>query len=80
MAQATASSSRVRLLRRRQVLQRLGVNTSTLFRWVRDKVFPEPMLLRPNYPVWPEDEVDAWIAARPRGLPKRSRATPLPAD
>jgi predicted DNA-binding transcriptional regulator AlpA len=37
-----------------------------LWRDVRDKRFPAPFELGPNSIGWYEDEIDEWLAARPR--------------
>jgi predicted DNA-binding transcriptional regulator AlpA len=74
----------LRLLRRRQVLDRVGCSAPTLARWVRSGLFPAP--IRPNFAghcsrstmsAWVESEVDQWIAdriaahrgVRPEGAP-----------
>ena len=60
-----------RLLRKREVCARISVNPATLWRWVKDGNFPEPVILNPNCrnpPIaWHESEIDAWIASRPAG-------------
>jgi predicted DNA-binding transcriptional regulator AlpA len=37
-------------------------NRVTLRRWIEEHEFPAGILLGPNTRVWPEDEVEAWIA------------------
>ena len=61
-----------RVLRKREVLARLGgITDTTLWRWRKEGDFPEPVLLNPNarnpHVAWLEAEVDEWIASRPRG-------------
>ena len=53
-----------RVLRRRQVLDRLGISHSTLYTWIRAGVFPKPISLGLNSKAWLEDEVDEFIARR----------------
>ena len=48
----------VRILRRRQLLQKLGISSTTLWQWVRDGKFPSPFDLAPGVPAWLEDTVD----------------------
>ena len=53
-----------RVLRRQQVLNRLGISHSTLYAWIRAGVFPRPISLGLNSKAWLEDEVEAFIAQR----------------
>jgi predicted DNA-binding transcriptional regulator AlpA len=48
-------------------LQEKGVVNSrmTLWRMIRDQGFPPGTLISPNVRAWTDDEVDAWLAARP---------------
>ncbi|WP_418930340.1 helix-turn-helix transcriptional regulator [Gilvimarinus xylanilyticus] len=50
------------LLRRSDVCERLGVSSTTLWRFVRDGRFPEPIQL-PGSKIqgWTERSVDQWI-------------------
>jgi predicted DNA-binding transcriptional regulator AlpA len=52
------------------IVERLGLKSSvTVWRWVREGTFPAPVNLNPSGTLigWFEDEVDAFIANRPRG-------------
>lgn len=53
-----------RLLRRSDVLARVGFSKSTLYALVKSGAFPKPRKLSANIVAWVESEVDAWIAAR----------------
>lgn len=53
-----------RLLRRREVLDRIGVSTSTLYQWMGEGDFPRPVHLGSRLVAWREADVDRWIAAR----------------
>lgn len=44
--------------------RRIVRNRTTLYRWINELGFPGGILLGPNTRAWPEDEVDAWLAAR----------------
>jgi prophage regulatory protein len=54
----------VRILRQRQVLELLGISSSTLWEWVRQNKFPKPFALGPNSRAWLGDEIDAYLLAR----------------
>jgi prophage regulatory protein len=54
----------VRILRQRQVLQLLGISSSTLWEWVRRGRFPKPIAIGPNSKAWLADEIDAHLLAR----------------
>jgi predicted DNA-binding transcriptional regulator AlpA len=61
------------LIRKAEVLRRIGgVDQATLWRWIKAGQFPEPVVVNPDagrqMVAWREHEVEAWIAARPRGL------------
>ncbi|CAD7379494.1 AlpA family transcriptional regulator [Xanthomonas arboricola] len=49
-----------RLLRLRDVLERVGMSKSTLYSRIRDKTFPKPLHLGTSS-VWVESEVADWI-------------------
>lgn len=53
-----------RLLRRGDVLARVGFSKSTLYALMKAGEFPKPRKLSANIVAWVESEVDAWIAAR----------------
>jgi predicted DNA-binding transcriptional regulator AlpA len=51
-----------RLLRKSEVMARVSVRRTTLARRLADGTFPQPVYLRPGAPpLWPEDEIDAFI-------------------
>lgn len=75
MSEATASHGaktgtksweygRPRLLRLPQVLDRVGVARSTLFRLIERGEFPPGVLVAPRCRAWPESAVDAFIRER----------------
>ncbi|PPU41873.1 helix-turn-helix transcriptional regulator [Xanthomonas arboricola] len=49
-----------RLLRLRDVLERVGMSKSTLYSRIREKTFPQPLHLGTSS-VWVESEVTDWI-------------------
>ena len=50
-----------------QLRKKLGnIGNSTLRRWVREGHFPKPVKLGANCVAWRLDEVNAWLASRPR--------------
>lgn len=52
-----------RLLRRREVEQKIGVGRSTLYLWMQQGRFPHPISIGGGRAVgWLASEVDAWIA------------------
>src|SRR5580692_7204980 len=59
-------------MRQRKVLEKyVPVTPATLWSWVKQGKFPQPIQLNPgqlNGPVvWSEDEILAWMSSRPRG-------------
>ena len=43
----------------------LGVNKSTIWRWIQAGSFPRPIKLGSRLTGWPVAVVDEWIATRP---------------
>lgn len=52
------------LLRLPTVIERTGYRRSTLYRKIREGLFPAPIALGPNAVAWSSDSIDAWIASR----------------
>ena len=55
-----------RLLRRDEVEARCGLTRSSIYRLMRSGRFPLPVKVGPRAVRWPEHELDAWLAERPR--------------
>lgn len=60
----TAPSSSSRILRPREVFQRVGLSRTAVYDAARQGKFPRPIKLTERATGWLESEVDAWIAAR----------------
>ena len=63
-----------RLLTRAEVQERCGITRTTVYRLMRSGLFPEPLKIGPRAVRWPESEIEAWIANRPRATGKGARA------
>ena len=61
-----------RLLRLREVLARVGLSRSSLYRLEGLGRFPARVKLSQSASAWRENEVAAWIASRPRACPGRA--------
>lgn len=55
--------SDLQLLRRDEVMKKVGISKSTLYRLIREDGFPQPARVGASS-VWVESEVDAWITTR----------------
>ena len=53
-----------RILRRREVQERTGLPSSTIYDLISAGRFPRPIRLGPRAVGWLSHEVDAWIEAR----------------
>ena len=53
-----------RVLRLKDVLEKVGVSKATAYRLMKEAHFPTPITLGGNSVGWIEAEVDAWIEAR----------------
>ena len=58
----------MRVLRLPEVLARVSLSKSTLWRLINDGQFPQPIKLGPRATGWIEEEVDEWIASRSRAV------------
>jgi prophage regulatory protein len=54
-----------RLLRLRDVKEKTGLGSSTIYRRMADGTFPIPRSLGPNTVRWLQSEIDAWIRSLP---------------
>lgn len=48
------------MLNAEQVLERIPISRTTLFRLERDKLFPQGQAVTPHRKLWFQDEVTAW--------------------
>ncbi len=55
-----------RILRAREVVAAIGVSKATLYRMVNSGQFPRPIRVGARAVGWRMDEIDAWMADRPR--------------
>lgn len=53
-----------RILRRREVLDRVGISQSTLYAWMAAGEFPRPVALGSKLVGWRESDVTGWIESR----------------
>jgi prophage regulatory protein len=56
----------LRVLRRKEVLDKFRISASTLYAWINAGQFPGPIEAGPNTKVWLEDEIDALLIKRAR--------------
>ena len=55
-----------RMLNTRDVVTRVGLHRSTIWKKVRAGTFPAPIQLAENKIGWPETEISDWIKQQPR--------------
>ena len=58
----------MRILRTAEVVERIGLSRSTLWRLERASDFPERVHLGVNSVGWLETDIDSWLNNRRRGL------------
>jgi prophage regulatory protein len=56
-----------KILRARDVAERLGCNVTTVYRWASSGSFPKQIRLSSACVGWREDEIESWIEGRERG-------------
>lgn len=57
-----------RLIRLKEVQYRVGLGRSTIYRWMAEGKFPEPVQLGGYAVAWAEEDIDKWIAQRMNGV------------
>ena len=62
-----------RILRRPEVLDRVGFSQSTLYRLMELGAFPRPVRISTRATGWRSDEVEEWLASRPHTVPESPR-------
>lgn len=53
-----------RLIRLPEVMNRVGLGRSTIYRWMSEGKFPKPVQLGGHAVAWVEEEVECWIAGK----------------
>ena len=66
---------RDQLLTRLEVEKRCRIARTTIYRLMRCGQFPEPIRIGPRAVRWPQSEIEAWLAARPRATGERPVAS-----
>ena len=56
----------MKLLSAEQVMKRIGIGRSSIWRMEQAGEFPARIRLSPNRVAWREDELETWIEARER--------------
>jgi len=67
-----------RILRMREVIQRIGLSRSTIYKLMGNDDFPRPMKLGSQAIGWRDSDIEAWISSRPlsplgRPVPRRRK-------
>ena len=63
--QALCAAGR-RLLRAQELPSRVGLSSETIYRLRKRGQFPDPIQIGAKFVAWYEDEIDEWMAGRPR--------------
>ncbi|MCY3747044.1 MAG: AlpA family phage regulatory protein [Acidobacteria bacterium] len=67
-------TTQTRLLRRTEVERFCQIGRSTIYRLMREGLFPVPIRVGPRAVRWPEHELTAWLARRPRATGESGRS------
>ncbi|OXI70125.1 hypothetical protein CFB81_16450 [Burkholderia sp. AU28863] len=54
----------MKVLRMKDLVEKIGLGQSTIYRMMADGTFPKPFELMPKRSGWFEDVIDEWLAAR----------------
>jgi prophage regulatory protein len=69
----------MKLLSHKEVQQKTGLSGVTIWRLERAGKFPTRVNITPSRVGWIEEEIDEWIASRPRGICNREIGKAVPA-
>lgn len=61
---------KVKMLRRKEVETLCGISRSTIYRWCSENRFPQSYRLGPKAVAWNANEIENWLATRPRAKDK----------
>ena len=61
MAKSKPTQREVRILRSREVCEKISISRATLFRWARSGTFPAPRQLGPQAVGWLLSDVEDWM-------------------
>lgn len=64
--------SDLELLTRQQVEKLIGIKRSTIYKLMREGVFPEPIKISGGTVRWPKAELETWVNSRPRARGERA--------
>lgn len=70
---ASPSQAPARLIRRPEVIARVGLSSTTLYEMIATGDFPSPIPIGRQAVAWLESEVDAWIKNRIEQRDSRTR-------
>ncbi|WP_313475522.1 helix-turn-helix transcriptional regulator [Stutzerimonas kunmingensis] len=76
--QANSKAQAPRLIRRPEVLERVGLSSSTLYEMTAAGEFPAPIPIGRQAVAWLDSEVDAWIKQRIELRDSRQRKRSAP--
>ena len=54
----------IRLIRLKEVQNRLGVSRSTIYLWIAEGTFPKPIKMGARLVAWPEHTLNLWMQER----------------
>jgi prophage regulatory protein len=64
----------IEFYRLKDLTQIFKVNASTIWRWLAAGEMPEPLKIAANTTAWRAEEINEWIASRPRLVTKKAAA------
>ncbi len=53
-----------RLIRLKEVMHRVGLGRSTIYRWMDEGKFPKPVRLGVRTVAWEESDIDLWVQSK----------------
>lgn len=59
--------SETKIIRTWDLARRLGVDRSTIWRWVRNSIIPPPIQIGPQVRGWRADDIERWLSERSGG-------------
>ncbi|PXW23365.1 AlpA family transcriptional regulator [Paraburkholderia caballeronis] len=54
----------MKAIRIKQVIEKVSLSQSTIYKMIAEGGFPKPFQLAPNRVGWLEEDIDAWLAVK----------------
>lgn len=71
MQEEGTEGRKLKLLRMGDLKSEYGLKPASVYRWISEGSFPDPVNIGSNSVAWFREEIEAWLRSRPRAKIKR---------